>query len=82
MTLRVFRNLVRRQARNLNQRPDFDRANARSGNSAGDVDRIAEILRFNEEVAGNLLLGLDERAVAHDRLIVAHSDNGSGRCRL
>ena len=58
--------LIRRQARNLNQRPDFDRANARSGNSAGDVDRIAEILRFNEKIIGELLVRFDKRTIRNE----------------
>src|SRR5580698_3772525 len=70
---------LRRQAGQLHQRPNLDRALARTWNLAGNVDRLIQILGLNHEITAKLFTRFRERPVGHQSLVVAYLD--AGRCR-
>ena len=68
--------------RPLPDRPHLDReANPQQRVAGGDRDRLVEVFDLHEAVAAQLLLGLGEGAVRHDRLAVLdpHGDGDAGR---
>src|SRR5207253_7752248 len=74
--------LIGRQVRDVNDRPDLDRAATGHGNPRRDGDRLVEIARIDQEVAAQLLLGLRERAVGHYPFALAYPDAGRRGGRL
>src|SRR5207237_9512486 len=63
-------------------RSDLDGPVARGGNARRDRDRLVAVLRLDEVIATELLLGLRERPVGGEGLAVAHADGGRGRGAL
>src|SRR4030065_235944 len=80
-TPRALSPLLRRQARDLHDRPDFDGAFARARYPPGDGDRLVEVYRVDQEVAAQLLAGFREGAVGDHPLAVTHPDAGRRRHR-
>src|SRR5262249_59152242 len=70
------------QARDLPHWPDLDRSDARSWNPSSDADRLVEILGMDQEVTGDLLARLHERAVGHEAFAVADPNDRRRWCRL
>ena len=68
-----------RQPRYLDHRADFHGPHARSRNSAGNFDRIVEILGVHQEVAAQVFASLSERTVRDQAFAVPHPDARRGR---
>src|SRR5260370_16552 len=66
----------------LHYRTHFDRTELRARNPRRNGDRLIDILRLDQVVSAELLLGLREWAVSHHRLAVAHANRGRSRNRL
>src|SRR5688572_13594861 len=66
----------------LRDRTHLDAAEARAGNSRGDLDRLIQVLRFDEVIAAELFLGFNERPVGGGNLSVADSDRRRRSGRL
>src|SRR5262244_3737789 len=62
-------------SRDLSNRPDFYRSDARSWNPSSDADRLVEILGMDQEVTGDLLARLHERTVGHEAFTVADQND-------
>src|SRR3954466_15493249 len=71
--------LALRQACDLHDRPDLDRAPAHPRDAGGDVDRLVEIRGVDQVVATELFSCLGERTVGYQPFTVAHADAGRGR---
>src|SRR6266480_1198491 len=71
--------LIRRQVRQLDDRPDLDRATPGHGNPGGDRDRLVDVARVDQEIAAQLLLGLREGTVRHHALAPTDPDAGCRR---
>ena len=63
----------------LDDRPDFDGAEARAGDAGGDGDGFVEILGVDHEITAELLAGFGEWTVGDQALAVAHADAGGRR---
>src|SRR2546428_3540044 len=74
--------LMRRQAADLHQRPNFDGPQACAWDPSGDVDRLVEILGVDQKVAAQLFARLRERTVGHEPFAFAHPDAGRRRNRM
>src|SRR5262245_10118455 len=77
-----FGSAGRRHSLELEHRADFHGPLPRPGNAPGDLDRLVEVRRVDEEVAAELLSGFGERAVGHLALSLADADAGRGGDRL
>src|SRR5919108_3348074 len=77
----THRGRPRRAARlSLHDRTHLDgAAHAGRRNTCGNGRRLVEVVRLEQVDAPEVLLGIDERAVAQERLVVLHAD---GRRRL
>src|SRR5688572_20502167 len=71
-----------RQARYLDDRPDFDRAPACHWNPRGDGDRLVAIPDIDEKVTAQLLPRLRKRTVGHESFALAYPDAGRRRRRV
>ena len=58
------------------ERPDLDLAVARLGRPGSELERDVEVGRLDDPEAGEVLLGLDERAVGEDQLAPAAVGHG------
>src|SRR5207247_8122900 len=57
----------------LDDRPDLDRAEAGSRDPGRRLDRLVEVLAFDQEVSPQLLLRLGERSVGAERLVAPNA---------
>src|SRR5574341_1074376 len=58
--------------------PNLDRSPLGRRNPRRDLDRVVQVLGFDEEVAPELLFGLRERPVGGRELAVANANGGRG----
>src|SRR5260370_35903712 len=71
------------QLRRGYDRPDLDGfPEAQGRNAAGDHDRLLETFALHQEVAGEMLLRLGERAVPSEALPILLAHRRGARCRL
>src|SRR5262249_57375762 len=68
--------------RDLHDRTDFDRAQARAWNTRGNAYSLVEVPGVEEELATQLSARLREWTVGHEPLAVTHPDAGRRRDRV
>src|SRR5207244_2833781 len=74
--MNVQSSVVRRQARDLHHRPDFDGSDPRRWNPGGNGNGLVQVPGVDQEKAAKLLARLRKRAVRYERFTLAHPDTG------
>ena len=77
-----FSLLMLRQSGQTDYGPDFNSAEPRPGNAAGDLDRFVEIPDIDEVIPSKMLACLQKGAIGNDRSSISHSNGRGHGCRL